>query len=351
MSEIVSNPKITVTGGAGFIGSYVVQQLVQAGYKVRVVELPHVSLAHLPLQQIELLEGDLCNPQFSKQAAQDTEVIIHLAANAQLWAKNIQQFEQVNHQATKYLLDAAKSTVKKFIYVSSESTLISTQTQVVINEQTTTEKQDLLGPYCLSKWQGGQAVRDAQTDHMQALIAYPSIPIGCGDRNLGPFANMILDFAQGNIKGYLPGFLNLIDVRDVAAGLVKLATTRVKSQDYILAHQNWKVIDLFTTLARELDCAVPRWRAPYWLAYAFAWLEEQICVMGLKQRPIATVTGIRLAKYSVPIDAQQTWETLQLQLHPCLPVLQAMVQWLVENYLPDCSDTSNYQGSSPPSNR
>ena len=50
--------RVLVTGGAGFIGSHLVQQLVERGEGVRVLERPGAAVDHLPLDRIELVRAD-----------------------------------------------------------------------------------------------------------------------------------------------------------------------------------------------------------------------------------------------------------------------------------------------------
>ena len=77
----------------------------------------------------------------------------------------------------------------------------------------------MLGPYCRSKWRAEEAAAEAAQDGDPVVIVRPSIPVGPGDRHLGPPTRMICDFCNGRIKGHLDGDLNFIDVRDIAAGI------------------------------------------------------------------------------------------------------------------------------------
>ncbi|MHC4520615.1 MAG: NAD-dependent epimerase/dehydratase family protein, partial [Planctomycetota bacterium] len=93
--------KVLVTGGAGFIGSHLVEQLVAQEHAVRVLEKPGAPTSHLPQDDIEIVLADIRDAEAVEQAAQGCDVVLHLAANPNLWARDPGEFEQVNHQGTR----------------------------------------------------------------------------------------------------------------------------------------------------------------------------------------------------------------------------------------------------------
>ena len=79
--------KILVTGGAGFIGSYIVDELVKRGYRVRVldnlVSQVHGDNADVPEylnKEAEFMKGDVRNPDDVRKAIDGVEIVFHEAA-------------------------------------------------------------------------------------------------------------------------------------------------------------------------------------------------------------------------------------------------------------------------------
>lgn len=323
--------KVLVTGGAGFIGSHLVDRLVAEKQDVRVLEKPGVDTSHLPEHKIEIIPADLRDKQSVENAVKGCDVVLHLAANPNLWAPDPDEFEQVNHQGTRHVLEAARNTgARRVVHVSTESILAPLSHNGVITEQTRTILDDMIGPYCRSKWLAEQAARQAAEAGDPVVIVSPSIPIGPGDRNLGPPSRMICDFCNGRIKAHLNANLNLIDVHDVADGIWAAAQNGEIGRSYLLVHENWTILDLLQYLADLVERPVPRWRVPYSLALAFGYLEEWFCsyvVTG--RRPMATVTGVKLTQRSLHFDGQKSARDLGLKaMRSCRKAIAESVDWL-----------------------
>ena len=116
-----------VTGGAGFIGSHLVDDLVRAGKSVRVLDDFSTGLrsnvAHHG-SNIEIVEGSLTDPQAVEQAVQGATTVYHLGALASV-ARSVET-PAVSHAAcatgTLLLLDAArKAGVTRVVYAASSS--------------------------------------------------------------------------------------------------------------------------------------------------------------------------------------------------------------------------------------
>jgi UDP-glucose 4-epimerase len=119
--------KVLVTGGAGFIGSHIVDRLVGNGYAVKVIDnLSTGNLAniknHVETGKIDFVKGDICDATLVKQTVKDVDVVIHLAATTSvpLSIENPQVTYDNNVAGTLNLLaSSARQRVGKFVFVSS----------------------------------------------------------------------------------------------------------------------------------------------------------------------------------------------------------------------------------------
>jgi dihydroflavonol-4-reductase len=322
--------KVLVTGGAGFVGSYLVEQLVADNHTVRVLEKPGVATSHLPIDKIEIVVGDLRDERAVEEAAVGCDLVLHLAANPHLWSRDPREFEQVNHQGTRRVLAAARNVgARRVVHVSTESILSPVGYTDIITEKTGATLDDMIGPYCRSKWLAEQAVREAIKVGDPVVVVRPSILVGPGDRHLGPPSRMICDFCNGRIKAFIDGNLNLIDVRDVAAGIWAAAQRGEVGRCYLLVYENWSILGLLRYLSELVGRPPPRWRVPYPLALLFAHLEEWFCTyVAPGRQPLATVTGVKLTRRSFYFDGTQS--TIDLGWQPardCRDTIVEAINW------------------------
>jgi UDP-glucose 4-epimerase len=127
MSLTRENKKVLVTGGAGFIGSHVVDSLVDRGYGVRVVDdlsagkLSNIE-AHLKSGRVDFVRGDVKDAEFVRKCVRDVGAVVHLAAitSVPFSVDNPGFTYDTNVAGTlNLLISCAEEKVGKFVFTSS----------------------------------------------------------------------------------------------------------------------------------------------------------------------------------------------------------------------------------------
>ena len=121
--------RVLVTGGAGFIGSHIVDRLVDEGYKVRVVDNLSSGRTenlrrHTDSNAIELVIADLKDPQTALRSVENVDAVFHFAANPEVRVSSIDPETHFNENivATFNLLEAMrKKSVREIVFASSSS--------------------------------------------------------------------------------------------------------------------------------------------------------------------------------------------------------------------------------------
>ena len=148
--------RFLVTGGAGFIGSHIVEALVKQGHYVRVLDnLSSGKIANLKefQKKINLIKGDICSKPVCLRATRNIDFVLHQAAlrSVPKSMKEPHAYNRVNIDGTLNMLEASvENKVKRFIFASSSS--------VYGEVKKYPQKEDFvpgpISPYALSKLTG-----------------------------------------------------------------------------------------------------------------------------------------------------------------------------------------------------
>ena len=304
---------ILVTGGGGFIGSHLVNQLIAAGERVRVLEEPRAEVGHLPLDAIELRRGDIRCVEEVRDAVRDCRQVYHLAANPHLWTRQPDDFEAVNHQGTRNVLnESLRAGAERVLYTSTESILAGTQARGQTVEKLRLNGEKMVGPYCRSKLKGEQEAFRLADAGAPVIVVCPTLPIGPGDHHLTPPSRMTLAFCQGKLPAYLDCEFNMVDVRDVATGMRAAMRKGHPGVRYLLGGVNLRLIEWLTIVGRLAGRRAPRWKVPYPAALLVAYASEWVADHCTGQMPLATVTGVKLTRHSMHFEAEKSRQDLGL---------------------------------------
>jgi len=143
--------KVLVTGGAGFIGSNLVDLLLQQDYEVRVIDnLSTGKIKNVP-KGVEFIKGDITDENIIKTSLKDIEIVYHFAAQASvvISMKNPILDAEVNTLATlKLLKESLNSNVDHFLFASTGGAIYGDSTNLPFSES---QNEDPISVYGTSK--------------------------------------------------------------------------------------------------------------------------------------------------------------------------------------------------------
>ena len=173
-----------VTGGSGFIGLYIVEQLVARGDSVRV--LSRRALPDFERLQVQHFQGDLHDRALIDAAVRGVDVVFHVAALTGIWGP-WQTYFDVNVQATRELIAACRRhQVPRLVFTSSPSVIFGGESHENVDE-THPYPERYLAHYPHTKAIAEQDVLAAngQEGLLTAAIR-PHLVWGCRDTSLLP---------------------------------------------------------------------------------------------------------------------------------------------------------------------
>lgn len=187
--------KVFITGGAGFLGSYIVDRLLERGYQVT-----NYSRGHYPELQskgVTCIRGDLSDYDKLKSALKGHEVCFHVASKVAMWG-SIEDFNRTNVNGTENIIRACRENkINKLIYTSTPSVVFGDHGFSGDGEELPYAKHSY-SRYGSSKAQAEERVLNAASDDFFTVALRPHLVFGPGDQNLIP--RLVESARRGKLK-------------------------------------------------------------------------------------------------------------------------------------------------------
>ena len=283
--------KIAVTGASGHIGNCLVRDLISKGYRVKA--LVHSFENDLGEMDIDLVYGNLLEPDSLKKLCEGVDVVFHLAAKISLDNRHPDEVFAINVSGTKNLIEAAKQArAKKFIHFSSIDAFQNILKKNILNENVllTDSKGSI---YAFTKAESERAVMKAVSEGLDAVILCPTAVIGPFDYR-GSFLGLaLIKIYQNKLPMLISGGYNWVDVRDVAAAAIQSIESGRKGEKYILAGNYCSLKELSVLIGKISGKKTPGFIAPIFLAQlASPFYQIYYSITGKK--PIYTWQSLKL---------------------------------------------------------
>lgn len=236
---------IFLTGITGFLGTNLVEDLLEKGHRVKGLLRDLSRYKGLYHQNLELIQGSLSHdlsPHLS-----DCEVVIHAAAETGQHLIHYEDYQSVNCEATRKLLDAAiRGKVKRFIYVSTTNTLGYGSLNDLGNELKKIKYPVSASFYAQSKHEAERCLLQCM-DKIEIIIVNPGFMIGANDRKPSS-GRIILMGLNRKILFYPCGGRSFVYVKDVAQGIINSMDKGKSGERYLLVNENLTYSQFFQKL-------------------------------------------------------------------------------------------------------
>lgn len=252
--------KALVTGASGFIGSHLVDLLLQKNYSVRCLLRRTSSMAWLKGLPIEIVYGDVFDDAGLADAVRDVDVIYHSAGLTK--AKTKEEYFRANAEGTRKLLDAARRFapgLKRFVLVSSQTAAGPSTSKTPITENALPHP---ITTYGRSKLQAEEICLEFAS-YFPVTITRPPAVYGPRDKDIFEFFKTMSKGLQP-VVGFGEKYISLIHVADLVRGIVMAGESeRSAGQTYFISSKEvygWKQIGGITRRAlgrRALTLRIP----------------------------------------------------------------------------------------------
>jgi dihydroflavonol-4-reductase len=269
--------KVLVTGGTGFLGTYIIRQLIEKGFQVRAIRRNSPPPFYMPATiagQVEWIEGDILDIPALAEAMEGMDAVIHAAAKISFAAADRKDMLHTNIEGTANTVNMAlEQNIPRFLHISSVSSLSRSVKGETITEDKKWEESRLNTAYGASKYYAEMEVWRGYGEGLHATIVNPSTILGYGDWNTSSCALFKSVFRE--FPWYTNGMNGFVDVQDVARAVVALLDSDTAGQRFILNGDNWTYRQLFNGIAKGFGKKPPSHEATPFLS-GIAWRLEKI---------------------------------------------------------------------------
>lgn len=322
--------KVLVTGATGFIGSSIARQLVESGAEVRALVRATSDTRNLDGMEVEHVAGDVRDIDSVRSALAGCDTLFHAAAYFTHWSTDRQRFYDVNVGGTRTTLQAALDVgVDKVVYTSTNNA-IGAYGATPIAEGADFNYWETGDHYSISKYFAEVEAFRFVSKGLPVVAVNPTLVVGPNDRRPTSSGQLIIEVASGNLPVYVDGWLNVVDVDDVARGHLLAAEKGRVGERYLLGNENMTVGDYFRLIADVAGVKPPRVRAPYAAALAVAHGYELMSRF-TKRHPTATVSEVKIGHLGETYDSSKAVSELGFTTRPARESVQRAVEWFAAN--------------------
>lgn len=286
-----------VTGGTGFVGAYVIRDLVQGGWSVRATRRSGKLPAFIDrqiLDKVEWADCDILDTQGLSDCMEGVHCVVHAAAKVSFHPSDRAEMFSANIQGTANVVNAAiEANVRRLVHVSSIAAIGRRSDGGTVNENQKWQKGPLTTSYSLSKYHAEMEVWRGMAEGLNAVIVNPSTVIGYGDWNIS--SCRIFRNVYGEFPWYTNGINGFVGVEDVSAAIVKLMRSDIRAERFIVNADNWSYRQLLNTIADGFGKQRPHKEATPLLS-AFAWRLEKLKSAFTGKKPLLTRETARIGR-------------------------------------------------------
>lgn len=264
--------KAFVTGGTGFVGSHLIDRLLEKGYEVHALKRKTSDTKWLDGKNVNFVEGDLFSNDVLKNVIKDMDYVFHVAGVVK--AKDLAGYQRGNSLSTKNLIEITNEVnpgLKKFVHISSLAVCGPTPDEKPLTEDYTPRP---ITSYGITKYQAEQEVLKYK-DKINVTIIRPPAVFGPRDAEILVYFKTY-NSGLNSIIGFGEKYLSLVYIEELIDGIMLAAESdKANGQTYFICMDeayNWDTIGSVT--GKLLNKKAIKLKLPHSLVYTVGYISQ-----------------------------------------------------------------------------
>ncbi len=280
---------VLLTGATGYLGRRIARALTSRNvpFRALVRESSDTSALKLIGPNIEMVTGDLNDPNSLLDACDGVEVIIHAAAFVSFQTTDRERLLLVNGEGTANLVNMAlEAGVRRLIHLSSVAVLNRRDGGPVVTLAERWPEERPNTSYAESKFAAEREVWRGQAEGLEVSVLYPTHMLGAGDWEHEQ-APRLWRMAAKERGVYPTGTTGFVDIRDVVDAVLFVLDRDSDGDRFLLNAVNWTWKEALARIAMSISAKPPTTRVPSWQS-ALLWPIELVRAKISGSKPMIT---------------------------------------------------------------
>lgn len=319
---------IAVTGANGLLGSFIVRKLIGSNEPFIALKRAgsDTSLLSDVSEKITWRDADVLDPVALSEVLENVTHVIHAAAFVSFNPRRAAHIMDINMMGTRNVVNACLARqVKRLVHISSVAALGRQKNQKDVDETNKWAESPLNSTYAESKYLAELEVFRGQEEGLSTVIINPSVILAPADWHKS--SAQLFRYIWEEKPFYTEGFMNYVDVRDVAEIVMRLLHAPVEAERFIVSAGNIEYKNFFQKIAQRFNKKAPGIKLSKTVLQLVSVIESLRCRI-MKREPLLTRETARLAGAEFLYHNGKIKKALSFEFQP----IDKTLEWCCQYY-------------------